>query len=380
LPQKLNITVAGAGKGGPSMVAHLVSMGFSVKLYELPEFEHKLKPFIQRGGIECDGEVRGFFTPAAMTTDAEEAAADADIVMVAAMAMGHEAIVRNLLPHAKDGSLVAFNTGYYACLRFYPKFRRLRKRVILAETDILPYLCLRTGPHGVRIDGIKKEVGVAALPASDTPAALKLLRKTKLLRFFPRKHSLEVSLSSMNLLFHAPIVLFNMAASENTKGDYVFYRDGVSPGIGRIIHAMDAERIAIGRKVGVRLLHCVAATKRYYADYHVTGDTIDECLRTNLAYARDVFPMPSIRDFAVFRQDLAYGLPPIVELGRLLNVPTPTFRMIVDIANLACQTDYMREGLTLRKLGIAGMTASTLLRYLRTGETASRRTKGMTSC
>jgi hypothetical protein len=69
-----------------------------------------------------------------------------------------------------------------------------------------------------------------------------------------------------------------------------------------------------------------------------------------------------------------------VELGRLLNVPTPTFRMIVDIANLACQTDYMREGLTLRKLGIAGMTVSTLLRYLRTGEAASRRTKGMTSC
>jgi len=380
LPQKLHITVAGAGKGGPSMAAHLVSMGFNVKLYELPEFEHKLKPFIQRGGIECDGEVKGFFTPAAMTTDAEEAVADADIVMVAAMAMGHDAIVRNLLPQTKDGSLVAFNTGYYACLRFHPEFRRLRKRVILAETDILPYLCLRTGPHSVRIDGIKKEVGVAALPASDTPAALKLLRRTKLLRFFPRKHALEVSLSSMNLLFHAPIVLFNMAASENTKGNYVFYRDGVSPGIGRIIHAMDAERIAIGRKLGVKLLDCVAATKRYYADYSVTGDTIDECLRTNLAYAKDVFPMPSIRDFAVFRQDLAYGLPPIVELGRLLKVPTATFRMIVDIANLVCQADYMKEGLTLRKLGIAGMTASTLLRYLRTGETASRRTKGMPSC
>ena len=372
MAQKPNITVAGAGKGGPSMAAHLVSMGFRVKLYELAEFEHKLKPFIERGGIECDGEVKGFFTPAAMTTDAEEAAADADIVMVAAMAMGHEAIVQNLLPHVKDGSLLAFHTGYYACLRFRAKFRRLRKRVLLAETDILPYLCLRTGPHSVRIDGIKSEVGVAALPASDTPAALKLLRQTKLLRFFPRKHSLEVSLSSMNLLFHAPIVLFNLAASENTRGNYVFYRDGVSPGIGRIIHAMDAERIAVGRKLGVKLLDCVAATKRYYADYQVRGDTIDECLRTNLAYAQDVFPMPSIRGFPVFHQDLAYGLPPIVELGRLLGVPTPTFRMIVDVANLVCGADYMRDGLTLRKLGIAGMTPSNLLRYLRAGEVASR--------
>jgi opine dehydrogenase len=366
--QRLNITVAGAGKGGPSMAAHLMSMGFRVKLYELPAFAHKLRPFLKRGGIQCSGEVKGFFRPAAMTTDAEEAAADADVVMVAAMAMGHDAIVRSLLRHMKDGSLMAFNTGYYAALRFRPRFGKLKKHVMLAETDILPYLCLRTGPHSVRIDGIKKELGVAAIPAAETRKAVNLLNKTKLLRFFPRKHALEVSLSSMNLLFHAPIVLFNMAASENTQGNYVFYRDGVSTGIGRIIHAMDAERIALGRKLGVKLLDCVAATKRYYARYKVRGSTIDQCLRTNLAYAKDVFPMPSIREFAVFHQDLAYGLPPVIELGRLLKVPTPTFRMIVDVANLVCGCDYMKEGLNLRRLGIAGMTGKGLLRYLRTGK------------
>ncbi len=365
--KSLSITVAGAGKAGPSMAAHLMSLGFEVKLYELPAFAHKIRPFIKRGGIQCSGEVKGFFRPAAMTTDAKEAAGDADVVMVAAMAMGHEAIVASLLRHMKDGSLMAFNTGYYAGLRFHRKFSRLRRHVILAETDILPYLCLRTGPHSVRIDGIKKELGVAAMPAADTPKAVRLLRKTRLLRFFPRKHTLEVSLSSMNLLFHAPIVLFNLAASENTKGNYVFYRDGVSPGIGRIIHAMDAERIAVGAKLGVKLTDCVTATKRYYTDYKVRGSTIDECLRTNLAYAKDVFPMPSICEFAVFHQDLAYGLPPIVELGRLLKVPTPAFGMIVDVANLVCQTDYAKEGLNLRKLGIAGMRRSGLLRYLKTG-------------
>jgi len=233
---ELSITVAGAGKGGPSMAAHLMSLGFEVKLYELPAFAHKLKGFIRRGGIQCSGEVKGLFRPAAMTVDAKAAAADADVIMVAAMAMGHDAIVRSLLPHVKDGCLMAFHTGYYAGLRFYPRFSRLRRHVILAETDILPYLCLRTGPHSVRIDGIKKEAGVAAMPASDTRRAVDLLSKTKILRFFPRKHALEVSLSSMNLLFHAPIVLLNLPASENTKGNYVFYRDGVSPGVGRIIH------------------------------------------------------------------------------------------------------------------------------------------------
>lgn len=366
MARTLRITVAGAGKGGPSMVAHLMSMGFDVRLYELPQFAHKLRPFIRRGGIRCGGEVKGFFKPV-MTMDAAEAVADADVVMVAAMAMGHDAIVRNLLPHMKDGSLIAFNTGYYAALRFYPRLRRLRKHVLLAETDILPYLCVRTGPASVRIDGIKKRLGVATIPAADTPAAVRLLNRTRILRFFARRHALEVSLASMNLLFHAPIVLFNLAASENTKGDYVFYRDGVSPGVGKVIHAMDAERIAIGRKLGVKLLDCVRLMKIWYADYKVKGDTIDQVLRSNLAYAKDRFPMPSVREFAVFHQDLTYGLPPVIELGRLLKVPTPTFRMIVDIANLVCQTDYMKAGLNLRKLGIAGMTPAKLLRYLKTG-------------
>ena len=196
---------------------------------------------------------------------------------------------------------------------------------------------------------------------------MRLLNRTGILRFFARKHTLEVSLASMNLLFHAPIVLLNLAASENTHGEYVFYRDGVSPGIGRVIHAMDAERIALGRKLGVRLLDCVKLMKIWYADYKVKGDTIDQVLRSNLAYAKDVFFMPSVREFAVFHQDLAYGLPPIIELGRLLRVPTPTFRLIVDLADLICKADYMKEGLNLRKLGIAGMTPARLLRYLRTG-------------
>lgn len=367
MSKPLNITVAGSGKGGPSMAAHLMSMGFNVKLYETPEFAFKLEPFIKRGGIECAGEVKGFFKPAAMTTDARQAASDADIVMTAAMAMGHEAIVRNLLPHMKDGSLMAFNTGYYAGLRFRPRFARLKKHVILAETDILPYLCVRTGPHSVRIDGIKKELGVSAIPASDTAAAVRLLNRTGILRFKPSKHVLEVSLASMNLLFHAPIVLFNMAASENTKGNYVFYRDGVSPGVGAIIHAMDAERLELGRRLGVKLLDCVKAMKIYYADYKVKGDRIDEILRSNLAYAKDVFPMPSIKDFMVFHQDLAYGLPPIIELGKLLKAPTPTFQMIVDISRLVTGVDYMKEGLNLRRLNIAGMSKARLMSYLQRG-------------
>jgi hypothetical protein len=78
--------------------------------------------------------------------------------------------------------------------------------------------------------------------------------------------------------------------------------------------------------------------------------------------------MPSIKDFAVFHQDLAYGIPPIIELGDILNVPTPMFRMIADVSKLVTGVDYMKEGLNIKKLGIKGMTKARLMRYLKTGK------------
>jgi len=232
--------------------------------------------------------------------------------------------------------------------------------VILAEIDILPYLCLRTGASTVRIDGIKTSLGVGTQPAGDVNAAVAALQRSQILHFFPRAHSLEASLSSMNPIFHPPIVLLNMPQSENQHGDYIFYREGVSPGVGKVIQAMDDERLAVGRALGFALEDCVSTTKRQYSAYEVQGERIDECLASNLAYSKDVFPMPSIKDFAVFHQDLAYGLPPLLALGELLGVPTPATAMIVQLSELVTGVDYRGEGLNAERLGIAGLGAEEL--------------------
>ena len=364
MSKALNITVVGAGQGGPAMVAHLMSMGFEATLYELPAFAHNLKPFIKRGGIRCSGEVKGFFK-SKMTTNAKEAGSNADLVMVAAKAMGHETIVKNLLPHMKDGSLIAFHTGCFAGLHFYPRFARLKKHVMLAETDFLPYAAIRSGPHSIRLTAIKKELGVGTMPATDTRKAVKVLNTTKILRFRPRKHSVASSLASLNMLYHPPFILLNLAAAENAKDGFYYYRDGISAGVGKVIHAMDAERLAVARKLGAKLPDCVTSMKTWYGAYNVKGKRIDEIILSNPAYSK--FCTRSIQEFSIFHEDLLYGLAPTIELGRLLRVPTPMFKMLMNIANLVLETDYMKSGLTLGKLGIAGMTPRKLLRYLQTG-------------
>jgi opine dehydrogenase len=64
---------------------------------------------------------------------------------------------------------------------------------------------------------------------------------------------------------------------------------------------------------------------------------------------------------------VGFGLVPIAALGALAGVSTPTIAALVQLAALALGIDYMREGLTLEKLGLAGKSASELLRLVEEG-------------
>jgi opine dehydrogenase len=55
-------------------------------------------------------------------------------------------------------------------------------------------------------------------------------------------------------------------------------------------------------------------------------------------------------------------------LGDKLNIPTPTARALIHISSVIHDTDYWQGGRTLEKLGLAGLTADALKRYLLEGE------------
>ena len=56
------------------------------------------------------------------------------------------------------------------------------------------------------------------------------------------------------VITHPAVTLTNAARIEQTGGDFLFYEEGVSDATGRLIEALDKERIAIGRKLGIRVV------------------------------------------------------------------------------------------------------------------------------
>ena len=54
-----------------------------------------------------------------------------------------------------------------------------------------------------------------------------------------------------NAIHHPPALLLNVGRVESTGGDYHHYYDGITPGVGRLIDALDRERIAVAAALGV---------------------------------------------------------------------------------------------------------------------------------
>lgn len=50
------------------------------------------------------------------------------------------------------------------------------------------------------------------------------------------------------------------------------------------------------------------------------------------------------------------SLVPIASLGEMLNVPTPTMKNIIQLASIMHQIDYFKEGRTVDRLGLKGLS------------------------
>src|SRR6185369_6104462 len=64
---------------------------------------------------------------------------------------------------------------------------------------------------------------------------------------------LQTSLQNGNPVIHPAVTVLNAALIERTSGGFMFYEEGVTPAVGRLIEAVDRERMAIAAALGVTI-------------------------------------------------------------------------------------------------------------------------------
>jgi len=362
------IAVLGAGHGGCAAAADLTLRGFAVRLYA--RSAERLAPMREAGGVEVRGVHNGFVRLPCMTTRIEEAIDGADLAMLVVPSVAHESYAQALAPLVSPELPIFLNPGHTGGgLHFVHELRRAgyAKPVQTCETVTLTYICRMTGPAAVDIFSYTKRLAFAAFPGKNARRLHELL-KPVFPEITPASSVLETAMTNINAVFHPPGMIMNTGWIEHTAGDFLFYREGITEGVGRVTAAVDAERIAIARALGLPVVSFLEA-------FHRAGLTTKEALDSgSIARAcRDSEPNKTIKSppslmHRYVHEDVGYGLVPIAAFGALAGVKTPTIDALIELAGIATGTDFTTSGLTLEKMGLAGCTRDNLARFVAEGD------------
>lgn len=359
----MKVTVLGGGNTAFSLAANLSLAGHAVLLWEHPDFAAAVEPIRASGKIHLDGQAHtGRAQLQGVTSDAAEALAWSDVLLCSVPSYAHQPFIEQLLPHLRPGHLLALLPGNLGTLAFAAALReRGVTGVILAESDTAPYVCRKSGPDNAVIWGAVTGLGIGVFPASQTAEAMPVLQD-----LFPGAAAygsvMEAGLSALNPVVHPAGVLMNAGRVERSNGEFYFYEEGVTSSVVAVIETLDAERLAIGKAMGLNLTPVAEAFHR--AGFGPRGDLWSVINGSRMLTA---LKAPGSVRTRWLTEDLPYGLATWAELGDRAGVATPVMDALVTLGSAALGIDCYASRRSLQHLDIASRSDEQLMSLLQNG-------------
>jgi opine dehydrogenase len=359
------VAIVGAGNGGCAAAVDLTQRGFEVRL--CGRSASTVAPLQARGGVEHEGVLGDGFTPiSAITTDAGDAVRGADAVVVMGPTHAHVDMAQAIAPHLVSGQVLFAAPGHTLTLLAHTLREAGHHRPVTCESATLPYICRKVTPDRVKVSRRAGKLKFAAFPATQTAGLAE--RLTPLFpALSPVGSLLDTVFPYTNAIHHPPALLCNIGRVESTDGDYNHYYDGITPSVGRIIDALDGERRALAAAFGC---HVESLPEYFYQ----LGYTDEQGRSGGTAYStfhnsepNRWIKAPASVDHRFFNEDIPYGLVPLTELGRLAGLAMPACHAVITLASIATGQHYDKTGLTLQRMGIAGLTIAELKTLLARG-------------
>jgi opine dehydrogenase len=155
----------------------------------------------------------------------------------------------------------------------------------------------------------------------------------------------------------------NAGRIEFTQGNYLHYKEGITPSVAQVMEDVDKERMAVVRAYG--LSEMSTAERLVILGYTYPGKNLYDQYQHSEVFAPMKAPADLRNRFVT--EDIAYGLVTWADLGDRAGVETPLMDAFVRIASSIHGVDYSKEGRTLKNLGLGDLSAKQLLAYVNTG-------------
>ena len=355
----MRVAVMGAGNGGLASAFDFAQHGHDVSLYATPDFGTNVVAVDATGGITASGDLEGFAPIRYAGTDAGEALAGAELVVLVGPAYSTEPHAAAAAPHLTDGMAVLVCPGSCAGAIAFKRAAGLEladESCVVGETSTLPYAVRVTEPGVINVF-LKLSTGVylAGLPRSGTERLYEMVKDV-----WPAVEKadsvFQTTLQNGNPVIHPAVTLLNAALLERTGGGFLFYEEGVTESVGRLIEAVDNERLAIARALGVTILSEPALGTRQ-------GYMREENYSTGYSTAPGflgISAQPQL-DHRYLTEDVGYSLIFLADLAARLGVSTPVIDAVTTIASVVLARDFRRDGpRTLSTLGLDALSPEEL--------------------
>ncbi|MBT8404314.1 MAG: NAD/NADP octopine/nopaline dehydrogenase family protein [Gemmatimonadetes bacterium] len=348
------IAVLGSGNGGCAVAADCALHGHEVRLFDFERFGETVAAIRAAGdAIEATGDVEGRAQLAYAGHDLGVALEGAALVYVVGPSYATAPFADACRGRLQSGQHVVVCPGTNGGAIVFKRVLGLDladPSVVVSETSTLPYACRLMGENRVHVY-LKLQAGLfmASLPsgavderAADVAAVYAGVT--------PYDNVFQTLLQNGNNVIHPAVSLLNVGRIESPE-DFLFYEEGVTPGVGRLMEAVDAERLAIAEALdapilsepGVGVLQGYMTEENYDTAYSRAPGFKGIVAQTTLEYR-------------YLTEDVGYGLILLTDLARVTGVATPAMDAIITLVSIVLGRD-LRAGAerTLETLGLGGL-------------------------
>ena len=380
------VAVLGGGVCAQTFAAELSLAGYKVRLYELPELAPEtLGTVLQTHEIELGGKQLNFkwFRRAGVakvdviTTEISEALKGAGLVIVAIPAKGHKPFFEKMIPCLEDGQIVSIFPDNFGSLMLRNMMREKGSdvNVIVGGWSSMPYGVRIVEPGKVDCILRTRELLCDALPSKDGDVFFQTLEG---IPAFDGTMELKrgdtiigVDLSNPNPVVHIPGSVLNVGAMEVSemegtlgipKGKYSMYKYGMSPAVSRVQFAFYQEERKIADAMGIRMIEY--REDQFFWKGSVMG------IEYWAPFVDVIIPPivgPDSIEHRYFTEDIPVGTVVRYHLAQKFGVEVPIIESLVRLGSVICNQDFLKEGISLKELGIEDLTKDQIIRYVREG-------------
>lgn len=355
----MNVAVLGSGAGGCALAFDFARFGHRVSLFDFPEFASNIDAAKAHGGLHSTGGLEGFAPIHYSGHDIALAMEGADLILVVGPAYSTAPLAVAAKPYLREGqTVVVCPSSCGGALEFIHSagLKLGDDSIIVAETSTLPYAVRVIEPGKLRVFlRLKGGVFLSAVPARKTQVVLDQLHEV-FPYFVAAKNVMQTSLQNGNPVIHPAVTLLNATGVERTQGNFLFYEEGVTPAVGRLMESIDKERIALGNALGVSVM---ADPELGCLQGYMTEATYDVGFSTAPGFA-GIKAQPSL-DHRYIHEDVGYGLVFMKQLADQVGVYVPNITAMIQVISTIMERDYMAEApRTLRRYGLSELNAQDL--------------------